>query len=267
MRCERGCHVTDLIDTTEMYLRTIFELEEEGIVAAARPDRRAPRPQRPDRLADRGPDGARRAAHRHRRPPPRAHRRRPGQGHPGDAQAPAGRAAADRRHRPGVGVRPRRGLPLGARDERAGRAQAPRAARPPHRVAVRQPDPGPGRARRHGAGEDFRAGCASSPTSPTRRAARSWCAGSASPPRATPRCCSLLDLPGCGRASRCRCAGRRPVHRSAARSRRRRASLPEASPSTSSPRSTDPPGGPLGARPSTVHRVGRRCVTVRPPQP
>jgi DtxR family Mn-dependent transcriptional regulator len=29
---ERLCHVTDLIDTTEMYLRTIFELEEEGIV-------------------------------------------------------------------------------------------------------------------------------------------------------------------------------------------------------------------------------------------
>ena len=26
-------HVTDLIDTTEMYLRTIFELEEEGVVA------------------------------------------------------------------------------------------------------------------------------------------------------------------------------------------------------------------------------------------
>ena len=29
---ERLCNVTDLIDTTEMYLRTVYELEEEGIV-------------------------------------------------------------------------------------------------------------------------------------------------------------------------------------------------------------------------------------------
>src|SRR6185503_16515922 len=28
----RGCSVNDLIDTTEMYLRTIYELEEEGVV-------------------------------------------------------------------------------------------------------------------------------------------------------------------------------------------------------------------------------------------
>ena len=43
--------MTDLIDTTEMYLRTIFELEEEGIVPAARPHRRAAGALRSDRLA------------------------------------------------------------------------------------------------------------------------------------------------------------------------------------------------------------------------
>ena len=69
-------------------------------------------------------------------------------GDPGDAQAPAGRAAAHRRDRAGLGAGPRRGLPLGARDVRDRRAPAARAARPPHRVAVRQPDPGPARARR-----------------------------------------------------------------------------------------------------------------------
>ena len=31
-RCARMHAVSDLIDTTEMYLRTVFELEEEGIV-------------------------------------------------------------------------------------------------------------------------------------------------------------------------------------------------------------------------------------------
>ena len=54
--------MTDLIDTTEMYLRTIFELEEEGIVplrariteleervAALEGGRVAPRPQTPSR--------------------------------------------------------------------------------------------------------------------------------------------------------------------------------------------------------------------------
>ena len=65
--------VSDLIDTTEMYLRTIYELEEEGIVPLrARIAERLP--SRADGLADGRPDGARRAAHRHRRPAPRAHR-------------------------------------------------------------------------------------------------------------------------------------------------------------------------------------------------
>ena len=31
-RCVTMCRVSDLIDTTEMYLRTIYELVEEGIV-------------------------------------------------------------------------------------------------------------------------------------------------------------------------------------------------------------------------------------------
>ena len=56
--------VSDLIDTTEMYLRTIFELEEEGIVPL--------RARIAERLQQSGPtvsqtvgaDGARRAAHR-----------------------------------------------------------------------------------------------------------------------------------------------------------------------------------------------------------
>ena len=56
--------MSDLIDTTEMYLRTIFELEEEGIVPAARPDRRAAGSLGPDGLADRRADGARRPAAR-----------------------------------------------------------------------------------------------------------------------------------------------------------------------------------------------------------
>ena len=42
--------MTDLIDTTEMYLRTILELEEEGI--------------RPDRFPDCGSHGEARTAHR-----------------------------------------------------------------------------------------------------------------------------------------------------------------------------------------------------------
>ena len=65
-----------------------------GCAAAARPDRRAARAERPDREPDRGPDGARRAAGRRGRPAPGAHRPGPGPRRRRDAQAPPGRAAA-----------------------------------------------------------------------------------------------------------------------------------------------------------------------------
>ena len=52
--------MTDLIDTTEMYLRTILELEEEGIV----PMRARIWSTRPDRFPDCGPHGEARTAHR-----------------------------------------------------------------------------------------------------------------------------------------------------------------------------------------------------------
>ena len=55
--------MTDLIDTTEMYLRTILELEEEGIVPM-RAHRRASGALRPDRFPDCGPHGEARTAHR-----------------------------------------------------------------------------------------------------------------------------------------------------------------------------------------------------------
>ena len=114
--------VSDLIDTTEMYLRTIYELDEEGIVPL--------RARIAERLHQSGPtvsqtvarmerDGL---AHRRGRPPPRAHRGGPPARHPGDAQAPARRAAAHRRHRAALGAGARRGLPLGARHVRGGRA-------------------------------------------------------------------------------------------------------------------------------------------------
>ena len=134
--------MSDLIDTTEMYLRTIYELEEEGIV-----------PLRA-RIAERLGHPARRC----RRPWPgwsatacctssgdrhlELTDERPSEGGPGDAQAPPRRAAAGRRDRPGVGVRPRGGLPLGARDERAGRAKLLADARPARRsrrTATRSP--------------------------------------------------------------------------------------------------------------------------------
>ena len=60
-RQRRSHRVSDLIDTTEMYLRTIYELQEEGIVPLrARIAERLG--QRADRLPDRRADGARRAA-------------------------------------------------------------------------------------------------------------------------------------------------------------------------------------------------------------
>ena len=117
---------------------------------AARPDRGAAEPERPDGQPDGRPDAARRIARRFRRPAPGTDRPRPRSGHRRDAQAPAGRAAAAGRHRARLAGRARRGLPLGTRDERAGRAAADRAARAPADLAVRQPDPGSGRPRRIG---------------------------------------------------------------------------------------------------------------------
>jgi hypothetical protein len=43
-------------------------------------------------------------------------------------KAPAGRVPADQRHRPALGRGPFRGVPVGARDIRAGREEAGRAA-------------------------------------------------------------------------------------------------------------------------------------------
>ncbi len=58
--------MSDLIDTTEMYLRTIFELEEEGIVPLRARIAERLGQSGPDGVADRGADGARRAARRRR---------------------------------------------------------------------------------------------------------------------------------------------------------------------------------------------------------
>ena len=66
--------MNDLIDTTEMYLRTIFELEEEDR-PAARAHRGAAPPERSHRQPDGRADGARRPARRRGRPAPAAVRR------------------------------------------------------------------------------------------------------------------------------------------------------------------------------------------------
>ena len=55
--------MTDLIDTTEMYLRTILELEEEGITPHACAYCGTLRPFRSDRLTDRGAYGKARTTH------------------------------------------------------------------------------------------------------------------------------------------------------------------------------------------------------------
>ena len=57
-------HEHDLIDTTEMYLRTIFELEEEGVVPLRARIAERLGQSVPDRVADGRPDGARRAGDR-----------------------------------------------------------------------------------------------------------------------------------------------------------------------------------------------------------
>ena len=52
--------MSDLIDTTEMYLRTVFELEEEGIPPMRARIAERLEPERAHGLPDRGPHGARR---------------------------------------------------------------------------------------------------------------------------------------------------------------------------------------------------------------
>ena len=139
--------MNDLIDTTEMYLRTIYDLEEEGVIPL--------RARIAERLEQSGPtvsqtvsrmerDGLLHVAgdrHLELTDKGRLGRR-------GDAQAPARRAPASRRHRAAVGGSPRRGVPLGARDERGCRAPAGPGARQPDHLSVRQPDSWPVRAGR-----------------------------------------------------------------------------------------------------------------------
>ena len=114
--------MNDLVDTTEMYLRTILELEEEEVPAL--------RARIAERLRQSGPTVSQTVARMERdgllrvegdrhlsltEQGPRAGGRR-------HAQAPPGRAAARQRHRHAVRGGPRRGVPLGARHERGGRA-------------------------------------------------------------------------------------------------------------------------------------------------
>src|SRR6185437_2810005 len=100
-------HHSDLIDTTEMYLRTVYELEEEGVTPL--------RARIAERLRQSGPTVSQTVARmerwpadRRRRPPPRAHPGGPPAGDLGHAQAPPGGVPADRRDRHGVGRGPHR---------------------------------------------------------------------------------------------------------------------------------------------------------------
>ena len=96
MRQNEG--VSALIDTTEMYLKTVFELEEEGITPL--------RARIAERLAQSGPTVSQTVARMERDGLLTVEgdrhlelTRRQAGGGQGDAQAPAGRAAAHRRHR------------------------------------------------------------------------------------------------------------------------------------------------------------------------
>ena len=138
----RAGYVKDLVDTTEMYLRTILELEEEGV-----PPLRA---RIAERLHQSGPTVSQTVARMERdglltvEGDRHLHLTELGRTPRGlrHAQAPAGRAAAGQRDRPAVRGGPRGGLPVGARDERRGGAAGVRPAEPAHPFAVRQPDPG-----------------------------------------------------------------------------------------------------------------------------
>ena len=190
--------MTDLVDTTEMYLRTILDLEEEAIVPL--------RARISERLGHSGPTVSQTIGRmerdglvvvegdRHLELTVEGRTPR----HARDAQAPPRRAPARRRHRTRLGLRARRGLPLGARHERAGRAPPARAARPPDRVAVRQPDPRPRRARRQ-AGRPLPRGRRSTSSTAwpgrARRVDRRRSAGSASRCSSSPNCCSSSRRP------------------------------------------------------------------------
>ena len=162
--------MNDLIDTTEMYLRTIYDLEEEGVVPL--------RARIAERLEQSGPTVSQTVSRMER----------DGLLHvAGDRHlelTDKGRAlavAVMRKHRLAerllvdviglaVGGSARRGVPLGARDERGRRAPPRPGARQPDHVAVRQPDSRPVRARRRrrSIGDDRQPG-------PADRAARRVC--------------------------------------------------------------------------------------------
>ena len=136
-----------LIDTTEMYLRTIFELEEEGVVPL--------RARIAERLAQSGPTVSQTVARMER----------DGLLHvAGDRQlslSDVGRTLATRvmrkhrlaecllvgRHQAAVGGSAHRGVPLGARDLRERGAPPGRAARLPGPLPARQSHSRPGRTR------------------------------------------------------------------------------------------------------------------------
>ena len=109
--------MADLIDTTEMYLKTILELEEDGVTPL--------RARIVDRLGHSGPTVSQTVARMERdgllhvmgdRRLELTERARPRDG--GAAQASTRRASPPGRHWHGVGAGSRRGLPLGARHER-----------------------------------------------------------------------------------------------------------------------------------------------------
>src|SRR6478735_2415003 len=104
-----------------MYLRTVYELEEEGIVPL--------RARIAERLHQSGPTVSQTVARMER---------------DGLLTVEGDRhleLTPDGRQRARVGAGPYRGLSLGARDVRDRRAPAGRDPRSPHPVAVRQPDP------------------------------------------------------------------------------------------------------------------------------
>ena len=136
-----------LIDTTEMYLRTVFELEEEGIVPL--------RARIAERLSQSGPTVSQTVARMEQAGLLEVEADRQ------LALTDAGRTLAMRvmrntgwpmpagqRHRAALGRGARRGLPLGARDLRERGAAAGAAAGLPGQLPARQHHPGTGRTRR-----------------------------------------------------------------------------------------------------------------------
>ena len=131
----------DLVDTTEMYLRTILELEEEGV-----PPLRA---RIAERLHQSGPTVSQTVARMERdglltvegdRHLPLTELGR--QRRRGHAQAPPRRAAAGQRHRHALRGGPRGGLPVGARDERRGGEEVYELLNRPTRSPYGNPIPG-----------------------------------------------------------------------------------------------------------------------------